>query len=196
MSAPRSGKVVFVGRVNVGKTALMTRVSENRFNENTESTTACAYGDYKTSDGVTIQFWDTAGMERYRSINKLYYRDAAVCLVVFDALERQSFLDVPTWKREFEKEDTTGNAVLILVGNKTDITDPGRVQVKEDEARQWAEDAGIQYFPVSAKSGEGIFELLEAIVQIIAPPLPQPAVQVVPTPVVIDAPVEEKQGCC
>jgi small GTP-binding protein len=191
---PPKGKVVFVGRVNVGKTALMKRITENRFDANTEPTAAAAYGDYHTADGALIQFWDTAGMERYRAINRLYYRDAAVSLLVFDVSDRTSFDDIESWKREVEKEDSTGNIAFILVGNKADITDPAKVQVPEDAARDRASEFGVQYFAVSARTGEGLFELLEAIVQIIAPPIPRAEVQAT-APLAIDV-LPEQKGCC
>jgi small GTP-binding protein len=186
------GKVVFVGRVNVGKTALMRRITQNRYEPNTESTTAASYGTYRSPDGSAIQFWDTAGMERYRSVNKMYYRDAAVCLLVFDLLDHSSFDDVDMWKLEVGKEDTTRTITFILVGNKADVTDPAQIQVTEDQARDRASEFGIQYFAVSARTGEGVSELLDAVVQAIVRPVSRAETQVMEA---IDAPPVQK-GCC
>ena len=34
---------------------------------------------------------DTAGQERYRSITSAYYKNAAVCILVFDITRKSSF---------------------------------------------------------------------------------------------------------
>ena len=43
-------------------------------------------------DGQNIQLeiWDTAGSERFKSINRIYYRDATAALVVYDITKSDS----------------------------------------------------------------------------------------------------------
>jgi small GTP-binding protein len=165
----RPVKVVFLGSVAVGKTALMTRLTEDRFLLNPEPTTAAAHANYKTEDGANIQFWDTAGMERYRAINKIYYRDALLGLLVFDLSNRQSFKDLRSWKEDFIREDSTGSAALIIIGNKCDLT--SQAQVTEEEAKGFADEQGADYFSTSALSGEGVVELRHAIIMHLGPSL-------------------------
>jgi small GTP-binding protein len=165
MPLDRGSKVVFIGSINVGKTTLMTRVADDRFDPNTEPTTCAAYAQYRPHDDsdMLIQFWDTAGMERYKSINKLYYHDAVAALLVFDLTNRKSFDEVNDWKNGFEKENGVGTAVVILVGNKCDLT--ARIEVGEEDALNWAQKHGVQYFAVSAQTGEGVSELLDGLVK-------------------------------
>jgi small GTP-binding protein len=112
-------------------------------------------------------------MERYRAINKIYYRDASVGLLVFDMSNRKSFEDLPSWKENFEREDSTGSAAVIIVGNKCDLTK--QLQVTEEEAKGFADDQGADYFSASALSGEGILELRQAIIMHLGPSLARPA---------------------
>ena len=44
-------------------------------------------------DDQTIKFeiWDTAGQERYRALAKVFYKNAAVCVLVYDITRRSSF---------------------------------------------------------------------------------------------------------
>jgi small GTP-binding protein len=158
-------KVVFIGSISVGKTTLVTRMANDRFDPNTEPTTCAAWAQYTPpgEDSLPVQFWDTAGMERYKSINKIYYRDAVVALLTFDLSDRKSFTDLNMWRDEFERENTLTGAVIILVGNKCDLA--GTAQVSEEEARTWAEENGVEYFAVSAMTGEGVSELLQALVR-------------------------------
>jgi small GTP-binding protein len=161
----RGYKVVFIGSISVGKTTLMTRMADDRFDPNTEPTTCAAYAHYAPpgDNEVLVQFWDTAGMERYKSINKIYYHDAAVALLTFDLSDKKTFADLARWKQEFEKENTLSDAIVILVGNKCDLIDG--IQVTEEEARSWAQQHGIEYFAVSAMNGDGVSELLDGLVR-------------------------------
>lgn len=160
----RPQKVVFIGSANVGKTALMTRIVDGHFDPNTEPTACATYAPYALpgDDPIQIQFWDTAGMERYKSINKIYYHDAVVALLTFDLTLQKSFEDVSLWKKEFERGKTQESAKCILVGNKCDLVD--NCEVTEEAARIWASEQEMLYFPVSAVTGEGVSELLDGII--------------------------------
>jgi small GTP-binding protein len=134
MLLQRGAKVIFIGSISVGKTSLMVRIAENRFDGQTEPTTCASYAQYSPPevDSVVLRFCDTAGLERYRAINRIYYRDAAVVLLTFDLSDRRTFDDVGRWKEEFEKEASVGHAIVILVGNKCDRLQES--QVPEEEA--------------------------------------------------------------
>ena len=38
-----------------------------------------------------MQIWDTAGAEEYRAINQLYYKKAAIVLLVYSVTDYESF---------------------------------------------------------------------------------------------------------
>lgn len=40
---------------------------------------------------VKLQIWDTAGAEQFRSINQIYYKKAAVVLLVYSVTDYESF---------------------------------------------------------------------------------------------------------
>jgi small GTP-binding protein len=190
-------KVIFLGSMSVGKTSLITRITTGKFPELTSPTTATAHAQFSPKDhpGVVIQFWDTSGMEKYRAINSIYYREACAALLVFDLTERQSFDDVGMWLGDFEKSTAMENSVKFLVGNKCDLV--SEIVVEEELARSWSDERGIQYFAVSGLTGEGISELIDALVRCV-PRMPssspqQPLISIQKQP---DAIPEEKPGCC
>lgn len=55
--------------------------------------------DLKKESGqeMTLNIWDTAGEEKYRSMASLYYRDADVVMLIFDLTDAKSFEDLEYW---------------------------------------------------------------------------------------------------
>jgi len=83
-------KIVMIGDSGVGKTALVQRFVEDKFNPSDINTigvdlrvkTLCV-GPVETK--VKMQVWDTAGQERFRAITQCYYKNAdAFVLVIYE----------------------------------------------------------------------------------------------------------------
>ena len=43
---------------------------------------------------LKFEIWDTAGQEKYRALNKLFYQDAGVAILVYDVTNSQSFEEI------------------------------------------------------------------------------------------------------
>ena len=93
-------KVVLLGESGVGKTCIIARFINNTFEENLISTTGASYaGKTMTFDeyeGKSIKFeiWDTAGQEKYRSLTKIFYKDAGAAILVYDITRKESFEEI------------------------------------------------------------------------------------------------------
>lgn len=87
-------RLLLLGDSAVGKSSLLLRFCENRFENNFVITIGV---DFKTKtmniDGKThrVQVWDTAGQERFRTITPAYYRNAMGVLILFDVTNKKSF---------------------------------------------------------------------------------------------------------
>ena len=70
-------KIVLLGDMGVGKTAISIRYYSGKFSETHEATIG---GSFMTKDVeldqhvVKFEMWDTAGQERYRSLAQMYYK--------------------------------------------------------------------------------------------------------------------------
>ena len=88
-------KVIFVGESTVGKTSLITKLSGGDFMEHTvlSSTPMEFFNTTKVINGTEIKakVWDTAGQEKFRSVNKIYYKDAKIAFIVYDVTDRRTF---------------------------------------------------------------------------------------------------------
>jgi small GTP-binding protein len=155
-------KVVLVGDAGTGKTCIITRFINNRFDKS-QMTTACPsfctksvnYPEYNKT--INLDIWDTAGQEIYRSISKLFYKGASVGILVYDITSRKSFESIKDYWYNELKDNTEEGIIFNLVGNKEDLYETENV--KEDEAKEFAKSINAGFYLTSAKSNSGIEKL-------------------------------------
>jgi GTPase SAR1 family protein len=74
--------------------------------------------------GVKLEIWDTAGSERYQSLMPMYFRDAAVALLVFDVTRRSTFEHITRWLEAYHLHNDRANTNTmraIIVAAKSDL---------------------------------------------------------------------------
>lgn len=147
-------KIVVVGDHNCGKSCILLRFAENNFRMDHISTLGV---DFKLKtiklgrDKIRLELWDTAGMERYRTIYNSYYHSAHGVMCVYDMTNEKSFENLEKyWLKEI-KQHAPANAVLMLVGNKADLDAERKVDF--DRAEKLASRLGVSLYEVSAKTG-------------------------------------------
>ena len=147
-------KVVIVGDTSVGKTNLLSRFINNTFNENSRNTIGV---DFSVMDmninnkKVKVQFWDTAGQEKYRSIGSAYYKNAQGVIVTYDITRKNSFDHINEWMTEIAEQGEPDSEVL-LIGNKIDLEE--HRQIKKEDAENFAKDKKVFFMEVSAKTNQ------------------------------------------
>jgi len=109
---------------------------------------------------VRLQLWDTAGQERFRSLIPSYIRDSSVAIVVYDITNRASFLNTEQWVEDVRSERGQ-DVVIMLVANKTDLSDKRQVSAEEGEKR--AKDYGVMFIETSAKAGFNVKALFRKL---------------------------------
>ncbi|XP_007441773.1 ras-related protein Rab-20 [Python bivittatus] len=114
------GKVVLLGDMNVGKTSLLHRYMERRF-QDTVSTVGGAF--YLKQWGPhNISIWDTAGREQFHGLGSMYCRGAAAVILTYDVTNLQSMVELED--RFLALTDSASpDCLFIVAGNKVDLTD-------------------------------------------------------------------------
>ena len=159
-------KVTLIGGSGVGKTCIIRRYYLNEYIENPASTCGGSYTAKQININnklIQIDLWDTAGQERFRSLGKHFYKDAYIVILVYDITSRDSFEEIKTVWYPSVKEHGEKYSVLAVVGNKCDLYE--NEDVKENEAREYAQQIGATYMLVSAKSGDNIDLLFDTLVK-------------------------------
>ena len=162
MSAPAAPtlKVVIAGDGNVGKTSLIRRYAEGKF----EASRVMTIGvDFQTKlvtlpDGaVKLSIWDVAGQERFQAMRPGFYRGSRAAALVFDVTDPASFANLLRWQAEVRQ--AAPQARLVVVGNKTDLARG----VPAEAGPQYAAALQVPYLETSAASGAGVPRLFEAL---------------------------------
>ena len=93
------------------------------------------FTSFLLSDGtlVNVQTYDTAGQEKFNSLNENYYKRADCCLLVYDITNKKSFEQIKDYYNKSIKEKCKENIKVILLGNKTDLEEK-RVILPEEGA--------------------------------------------------------------
>ena len=90
-------KVVLVGESGVGKTCIITQYIDEIFDNKVTTTNAATFSSKFLELGnqkIKFDIWDTAGQEIYRSIGKIFYKEAKVVIFVYDITDPNSFNEI------------------------------------------------------------------------------------------------------
>jgi small GTP-binding protein len=160
-----SFKIIMIGPANSGKTSIVRRYVDKKFNDDYKVTVGFDYMNKEITIGkkkVNIQLWDTAGTEMFQSLSSSYYRNSCGALVVFDVLDRKSFESLNTWINYYrEHRDQKYEELIYLIGNKIDSKD--RV-ISKKEAMDFMEENNLkEYYESSAKKGDNIDNIFNNI---------------------------------
>lgn len=165
-----SYKVILLGDSGVGKSNLLSRFTKGLFHTHSKPTVGVEFASKTLKMDnhklVRAQIWDTAGQERYRLIASSYYRRALGALLVYDVTSKTSFENIPKWLREVE-DTADEDCLVMLVGNKIDLSKGGRRAVTLADGRDFAMKNKIAFIETSAKENTGVdaafHHLLQAI---------------------------------
>ncbi len=157
-----SCKVVLVGDTGVGKTSIIERYINNRYDENQKTTLVSSY-TFKKIDikkynkSVSLDIWDTAGQEVYRSLSKNFYLNASIGILVYDIRRKESFNAIKDYWYDQLKISGEENMIFGVAGNKCDLFQ--EEEVTEEEGKKFAKEIGGIFQLTSCKESIGIDDL-------------------------------------
>ncbi|ANB14055.1 Rab family GTPase SEC4 [Sugiyamaella lignohabitans] len=149
-------KLLLIGDSGVGKSCLLLRFCDDQFTPSFITTIGI---DFKIrtinldDKRVKLQVWDTAGQERFKTITTAYYRGAMGILLVYDVCNEKSFENIRSWYSNVEQH-ASENVVLILVGNKSDMSEKRVISPEQGQAL--ADELGIPFIEASAKTNDNV----------------------------------------
>lgn len=112
----RSYKILLIGEAGVGKTCLIKRIKYNSFNPNEIATIGTSSESKEiiiNTKTIKLDFWDTAGFERYRSVNRIFHKNCDVVLLVYNITIRSSFEEIKNYHYQNSKTLAKDASMII-----------------------------------------------------------------------------------
>ena len=151
-------KLIIIGESGVGKSSLLKRAVQNRFDEGYNATIGFEFllMHFKVNElKIKLQIWDTCGQEMYRSLVQGFYRNTSLAIIVYDVNNKKSFENLDTWLRDL-RQHTEPEIPIFIVGNKSDL----ERNVTTEEAKIFSQSNRTCYFAeCSAKKGYNVKEI-------------------------------------
>eukprot|EP00742_Colponemidia_sp_Colp-10_P001459 GILJ01001569.1.p1 GENE.GILJ01001569.1~~GILJ01001569.1.p1 ORF type:complete len:206 (-),score=21.95 GILJ01001569.1:148-765(-) len=158
-------KLLLVGDTGVGKSSILLRFCDDKFDEHMQSTIGVDFKvKYMEVEGrrLKVTIWDTAGQERFRTLTSAYYRGAQGVILVYDVSRRETFESLEMWLKEVNIYSTNTDAVKLLVGNKIDMAERA---VSKADGEAFARSHSMMFIETSAKTKVGIQQAYEEVVR-------------------------------
>ncbi len=169
-------KVILVGDSYVGKTTIRKRFMGEGFTKSHISTLGADYSSKKIIlkpiegelVGLQLQIWDIAGQATFAQMRKKFLVGAKIVIFVYDRTNKESFYNIDKWMGEVVETNSSEPIPLIIVGNKSDLTENLVVEspdveryIKQLKAKILSISSFVQNINTSALTGKNIENLFE-----------------------------------
>lgn len=157
-------KVCLLGDFAVGKTSLIRRFVEDRFDDKYLSTIGVKISrksltreDYL----LNLLVWDLAGGDDFSKAGSSYLRGAAGALIVCDLSRKETLAPLEYYAQQLRALQET--AVLIFIGNKADLVE--EQEISPDDLAEIAHTFAAQFLLTSALVGSNVEESFNLLAQ-------------------------------
>ena len=166
MDEPEPVKVVLLGESGVGKTSIISQFVSKIFKPKSSTSLSAQFTskvidfpDYRKS--IRFDIWDTVGQEKYRSLTKIFYKDAKIIIFVYDITTEYSFNALKEYWYNETVNNTEGNPIYALCANKYDLYE--KQVVKNEDGMEFAKKINAIFQNTSAARDTGINNLFEKL---------------------------------
>jgi len=166
MYEPELVKVVLLGESGVGKTSIISRFIFDKFNPQYVVTHSAQFQSKvlnfpELNKSIQFDIWDTVGQEKYRSLARIFYKDAKVIIFVYDITNEFSFKSLKDYWYNEILNNAGHHPLLALAANKADLYIDQ--VVKNEDGRAFADEINEIFQTTSAISDSGINTLFDNI---------------------------------
>lgn len=156
-------KILFLGDSNVGKSCLIKRFIEDKFDDHLQSTICIDFKIKRWKEYIKLYIWEITSIQDCRS----YLKNSEGVYIMFDITNRNSFLNLPKYIKEV-KDNNKEDIPIIILGSKLDCESNRQVLYKD--GKKFADSMNIPYLEISAKEGkyeniQNLFELIHSKIE-------------------------------
>lgn len=157
-------KVVVLGEPSVGKSSLIRRFSEDKFDVSYAPTIGTDFilkmVELPGKD-VMLTIWDIGGHERFADIRNFYYKGANAAIIVYDVARKVTFKKIKEWHEDITR--WTGKLPLIILGNKDDLENQEVSNRDLDKMKSIIKH--VAWYKTSAKTGANVNQAFRSLAE-------------------------------
>jgi len=152
-------KAIMIGDTGVGKTTLLKKLTDTKlyYNNSTIGVDFFTLNKKIDNNNIKINFWDTAGHDRYHNLIKTYFKGNTICYIVYNISDRKTFVSASLWLKIFLKNTSNLNAIIVILANKID--NKKRV-VSKIEGEEFAQFNNAIYIEILVKNQFNLDEII------------------------------------
>lgn len=159
-------KVCLLGDFAVGKTSLVRRFVEGRFDDKYLSTIGVKISRRTLTietNTVNLLLWDLAGGDEFSAVENGYLRGAAGALIVCDLTRRDTITSYQRYSQQLRAASPA--AVVAFLANKVDLT--AQRAISDDELDALCLHLDGPCYQTSAKTGQGVEAAFATLAQLL-----------------------------
>jgi small GTP-binding protein len=127
-------KFIIIGDHEVGKTSIVRRFVDERFNADYRATIGLniiphdfdAFGNR-----ISLSLWDIGAQQYFKRYRKTYYNGAQAAFIVFDLTNPESFENIKVWHNELKEFIENKDMPIIIIGNKADLVEDREISPQD-----------------------------------------------------------------
>ncbi|MBN1802356.1 MAG: GTP-binding protein [Candidatus Lokiarchaeota archaeon] len=159
-------KIIVVGDNGVGKTSLVRRYTEDKFDETTKHTISDNYFKahitFFSGSSAEIQLWDFGGQAKHGHLLNNFVAGARGALLLIDMTLKLKIINVLEWVNMVRMHDMS--LPIVLVGTKSDLKES--ILVDKEEIQHIKEMFRFtDYIETSAKLSVNVFKVFYSLVK-------------------------------
>jgi len=161
--------LIVLGDNGVGKTSIIKRIKDGKFQDIYPSTIKTDFFVIKRKYErkniiIYLDFYDTPGQEALENIIPIdYIYNSHIVLLVFSDIETLNILK-KRWYRSYKKNANIDNSIFILIGNKSDTFGDKKEEIIK-EGNEFADEIDVLFLTCSAKTDDNMDNLERFIIK-------------------------------
>ncbi len=159
-------KLVLIGDGSVGKTSLIHRCIENKFQDSYNETIGIDLFNHTFNVNfngqdheISLLVYDLGGQDYWKKLRADFYHRSKGIILVYDVSVPRSFSNLESWYNE-AIENIGHEVPCILLGNKSDLHN----DIPKDLFDSITGKLDFKHYFVSAKTGEFVIEAFKEII--------------------------------
>lgn len=165
-----SKKICLLGDFNVGKTSLIRRFVEGRFNDKYLSTVGVKVSRKSLEikkdlelHQINLLVWDLEGNTKFKSITPSYLKGASGSIIVADLTRSTTLNTLRQHVDLFHEINPQGTIIVAL--NKADLVPPEKLHKLIEVHGSLSDEKRLGTYITSAKTGEKVEEMFYQLSQ-------------------------------